>query len=210
MSFEVYKSPVIEAFGSWVKRGIYNATSVLSGFMGVELKHSEPQIMLVSVDDLKHGLEGCEKTASVCMLQQLIGVLKGFILFAAPPVVISRFIESMAPMIPGRDLQCVSELALAQSVINEWANIFAGNVISSIESQDVGIIELTSTEQAYDMSGAALDFVACQMGISTDMVVLCHSRLQIAMSKEAMDIWIVLSPDSLVFAKSKNLKGYNA
>ncbi|MDX1921116.1 MAG: hypothetical protein SFU25_10325, partial [Candidatus Caenarcaniphilales bacterium] len=125
-------------------------------------------------------------------------------LFAASKSVVSQFTESLrSNVLPSRPLTN-AEFDLYQSIINEWANIFAGNVISSIESTKVGIIELTSTEQTYDMSGAALDFVACQMGVETDLIVLCHTNITIKNSHQFMNVWIILSPDSRIFKLQKS------
>lgn len=204
MTYEVDQSPILDTFTLWTRTGIYNATSVLSGFMGAELEHSEPLISLTSIDNLTKMFNWVEREPSVCLLQALSGGLHGFFLFAASTEVVSQFTQSLSSsVLPSRPLT-FAEFDLTQSIINEWANIFAGNVISSIESTKVGIIELTSTEQTYDMSGAALDFVACQMGVETDLIVLCHTNITIKGSHQFMNVWIILSPDSQIFKLQKS------
>ncbi|MDJ0625589.1 MAG: hypothetical protein QNJ31_04390 [Candidatus Caenarcaniphilales bacterium] len=192
------KLPFIDLFSHWTKSGLEKATLAMESLMSQQMEFSEPFVLLTDIDNLTKFFAEDRGDPSVCLLQNVSGSLDGFFLFAAPMEVINEFTQTISRQVPGKDLS-VTEFDLAQSIMNEWANIFAGNVISSIQSPKIGIIELTSTEQTYDMSGAALDFIACQMGVDTNQIAICHSCIHTKNSKKVMNVWIVINPDSHLF-----------
>lgn len=193
-----HRPPIMDLFTQWTMQGLNKATNAMEALMSSAMEYTEPFIVLTNIDSLPKFFEQQQSEPSVCLLQRVSGSLDGFFLFAAPTEAINEFTDTISNQVPGKDMN-VAEFDLAQSIMNEWANIFAGNVISSIQSSKVGIIELTSTEQAYDMSGAALDFIACQMGVETEQIAVCHSCIHLKDSRRLMNVWIVINPDSRLF-----------
>jgi chemotaxis protein CheY-P-specific phosphatase CheC len=186
-------------FSEWAKVGFSNAAAAMSNFMSLPVVFSEPTIIFTDISNLIRFVNDHPGDPSVCLLQGVKGGLDGFFLFSAPPESVSSISKSIQSTIFDSSKLNLKEVVMEQSIMNEWVNIFSGNLLSSIESKNLDLLELTSAEQTYDMSGAAMDFIACQMAVDTDLVALSHTKLKIAVTGDVIDVWIVINPNSKAF-----------
>jgi len=203
MTSEDHGVSSVDLFTSWTKLGVKKAVKAMSEFMMAPVVCSEQAIIFTRIDELIRFVQQKNEKPAVCMLQGISGSVEGFFLFSASTNLVSALTTTLNNnLLMGDSLQ-VPEFALGQSMVNEWVNIFSGNVISSLRAPEIGTIEMTSTEQTFDMSGAALDFIACQMGVETDLIAVCHSRIQVVGTNEQMDVWIIINPNSQLFDLSE-------
>jgi chemotaxis protein CheY-P-specific phosphatase CheC len=197
LDFEKSDQPALKLFSEWANLGLSRAASAVSSFSGELITFSRPAIDLIDVEHLSICFEDSLLEESMCLLQKVKGGIDGYFLFTIP-IEALRIITSTVShrALPNTSFQ---ESELSSSVISELANVFAGQLIAGISRPDLGIIELSTTEQTYDMVGAALDFIACQIGIETDQIAFCNSRLIFQESLCGIDFWIIANPNSPFF-----------
>jgi chemotaxis protein CheY-P-specific phosphatase CheC len=176
-------------FHNWVQVGLLRAVNAVGEFTGLKSEFSEPTIAIKHIEEISSD-KGDEP--SICLLQSISGKVRGFFLFAASNEIASNLVCTMNRQASFSTY--LPESLLCQSFINEWANIFAGNFIAC--TPELEVIGLTPIEQTYDMSGAALDFIACQLGIEHHLIALGNTCVSFNSMPGGIQVWIIISPHS--------------
>lgn len=174
-------------FSQWVQSGLPFAVEAIKEFTGLSSEFSKPEIAMKNIDEI---CSHSEDKPSICLLQSLNGGIKGYLLFAASAELANCLAQSMSKQISVSC--CIPESLLCQSLITEWANIFAGNLVSLLPER--GIIALAPIEQTYDMSGAALDFIACQLGLENQVIAFGTTCISFDQMPGNIQVWIIVSP----------------
>ncbi len=177
-------------FSDWVQSRLPHAVQAVKEFTGLSSEFSPPKISLKKIEEIS---EYYQEEPSICLLQSLNGGIQGYVLFAASSEFANGLVYSMSKQISVSS--CIPESLLCQSLINEWANIFAGNLVACMPEK--GIIALTPIEQTYDMSTAALDFIACQLGLEHQFIALGSTSISFENVPGNIQIWIIVSPSAI-------------
>ena len=221
--------PILNAFSSWTKSGLDRTADLMGSLINFPLEHSNTEIRLIPTDRLVEdiGISGKSYYPYDCFIQSIDGSIQGFFLFTGSSENISIFVEYLKKsFIDGNCNMYIDE----RSVIQEWTNIFSGNMLSEIDSTGQSKSWLSIPEDTYDMYGSVLSFIASQMSLETDLVLTCFSTLSSIQknteslenkSKEngikssnkgsnketaSLDFWLIANPNSEIFqtlAKNK-------
>jgi len=186
----------LETFTKLSAKSFFRGLEALQCFTEIPINCKSTTSTLIEVDSLISASQfQDDNIPSICLLQVLQGALDGFILFSSPKESASFITENLFNLLlnPPKEI----EIDLQQSVLNEWVNIFAGNMTTSLSNIKTNkYIELSVTEQTYDLKNAALQFIACQMALKTDLLAVCHGSIKLEGSNSNIDIWIILNPSS--------------
>ncbi len=188
----------LKAFKKLSDLGIFNGLEALKCLITISVDCENTKSAFIEIDDLVRNIQSEEDiySPSICLLQSLNGPIEGFLLFCSSQETANLIMQNLKDFPDSPPL--LKEIDFQQSVMNEWANIFAGNMMTSlINSRKENYIKLSVTEQIYDMKSAALDFIICQMAPKTDLLAVCQGKLKLLPEHNLMiDVWIILNPES--------------
>ena len=192
----------LKSFSELSDTGLSSGLEALKCLMTISIDYETINSAFIEIDNLIETIQAKEdiNSPSICLLQSLNGSLEGFILFCSPLEMASFIMQKLKSYTSVSPL--VQEIDFQQSVMNEWANIFTGNMMASlISSAQENYIKLSVTEQIYDMKSAALDFIICQMASKADLLAVCNGKIKLKSEQPSIDIWIILNADSELLKK---------
>ncbi len=182
----------LDIFSCWMNAGLNKGVNSLREFIGLSTELSEPECSLLETDNIVYG-ERRIGEPSICLLQSMQGVVDGFLLFSISNEALVKIMKQIRK--ENLLFADLPDYVLTQSILNECANVFAGNMLSTINYVDLDPLHLTPGEQTYDLTGAALEFIACQMGMASSCAAVCSSSIYINELKESIHVWIIVNPE---------------
>ena len=193
----------LKSFVELSDTGLLSGLEALKCLMTISIDYETINSAFIEIDNLIETIQAQEEinSPSICLLQSLSGSVEGFILFCSPTKMASFIMQNLKSYTT--DLSpLIEQIDFQKSVMNEWANIFTGNMMTSlISSAQDNQIKLSVTEQIYDMKSAALDFIICQMASKVDLLAVCNGKIKLKSQYPPIDIWIILNADSELLKK---------